>query len=511
MSNFNHRALSGTPFLSLRGIAFAAAFLVFCAIWIVGAPARSAMAQSTVPLPAWLEPRGVNIADLVGVLPEEHLRGSIISYATGSGTLQYEWGVRNGDEVFIRARVYPYYGSSDGNVYSAMGCLGQPAFFDQMPSTAPASTMRLFTGTQDITDQVEYAMLRYTYAGLVQPMKGVGNYDRYARSDGEFVQTPIEIPANNGCFIAIDGIHDNLYAEFTMTAPQKITATHIKTMECEAHSYVGYLDEETQMPAERTGILTSLAQQMSLRFEPRHNRCPLETPSGVDFLLVNYPLTPFDPYIVAAPLNEGSPNFNQPGSGTYRLEARGGGLSVDHVAAFGMPLNAQWQDPGQLEDYPEYDKFLHHKNDIVHLTVPEYFIPPGFSWNGSHFDACMVNGGCPDDLLEALYNSSYTFNVYYYQFERLPDANLIRIPLRQVGPEWTPADSALPEIRAAASANPNEATQMLGSTFLPLVGNQAQFGPIEPESPVEDVTDCPCGWFDEYGRMYDYTAKPVSS
>ena len=249
-------AIRNTPSNRRRVLTIGILTLFFAAIWIAGVSSQPLWAQtetepasavqSTIPQPAWLEPRGVNVADLVGVLPEEHLRGSIISYATGVGFLQYEWGVRTGDEVLIRAKVLPHYGPGENGAYTAMGCLGQPAYFDQMPSTAPASRMRLFTGTEEITRLVNY--LAYTPAGLMQPAFGVGAHERYARGQSTWVSpgdAPLSIPANKGCFIAIPGIQTNLYAEFQMTAPQKIVAQHMQTRTCTAHSYIGYLDPES--------------------------------------------------------------------------------------------------------------------------------------------------------------------------------------------------------------------------------------------------------------------------
>jgi len=493
------------------------AFVLLCLVaWCAGASAQPLWAQaaidqttaeqSTIPLPTWLEPRGVNIADLVGVVPDDHLRGAILSYANGVGLLQYEWGVRTGDDVWIRARVLPNYGYHDDR-YTAMGCLGQPAYYDQMPSTAPASRMRLFSGAQEITHLINY--LAYTPAGLTQPTFGAGPHNRYVLGPSVWVSPgsePLNIPANKGCFIAIPGIQSNLYAEFQMVAPQKIVTQHMQTRTCTAHSYIGYLDPESESPLEATGVLAPLARQMALRFGNRHDKCPLMSPTGANFILVNFPPTPFDPYIADPLLSDGDPNFNIPGSGTYRLEARYGGLSVDHVASFAMPLRGQWQDADQVrEDNNEGRIFLPHFTDLVHLASPEYFIPPNFSWNGSHFDPCMVRGGCPDALLDALYNATYSFDVHFYRFDRTESAALHRIPVKQVGVDWTPANGDPSPTAWMDALRPALDDQQPISIFVPLVGNNASFGPIYP---TEDGAGCPCGWFDDEGRMYDYIPDP---
>lgn len=495
--------------LARRVALFGALFALFLAIWLAGPPAQPLLAQSTIPEPPpWVEPRGVNIADLVGVVPEDHLRGAIISYSTGVGFLQYEWGVRTGDDVIIRAQVFPNYHASTGGDYTAMGCLGQPAYFDQWPTVSPPSTMRLYAGDQEITWQINF--LAYTPAQLGQPTLGAGAHERYTRLPGQFLwlgTDPLTLPANMGCFIAIPGRQSNLSAEFHLKAPQKIAAQYVVTRECTAHSYIGYLDPTSESPLDATGVLAPLARQMALRFGNRHDKCPLESPAGADFILVNYPPTPFDPYPPNQALLEADPNFLLPGSGTYRLEARGGGLSVDHVSSFAMPLHGQWQDSDQSSG----KEFLNHFTDLVHLSSPEYFIPPGFDWNGSFYDRCMVRGGCPDALLDALYNATYTFKVHFYRFDRVDGANLARVPVKQTGVNWTPAIGANAAPTWMTTLLPSASEQFVVNVFVPLVGREGQFGPAQPgpNPPGENPSDCPCGWFDEYGRMYDYIAKPT--
>jgi len=55
---------------------------------------------------SWLEPRGINVADLVGLVPEDHLRDAIINYGP-EGMAQYVSGHRNGSTVTIDTRMIP--------------------------------------------------------------------------------------------------------------------------------------------------------------------------------------------------------------------------------------------------------------------------------------------------------------------------------------------------------------------------------------------------------------------
>ncbi len=72
----------------------------------------------------WLEPRGLSIVDLVGVVPEEHLRGSILVFTGGSGILRYLEGRRDGNRVTIKVDVSPRYPELSVP-YTTLNCLGK--------------------------------------------------------------------------------------------------------------------------------------------------------------------------------------------------------------------------------------------------------------------------------------------------------------------------------------------------------------------------------------------------
>ena len=104
---------------------------------------------------AWLEPRGINIADLVGLVPEDHLRGAIINYSTGEGVVQYLSGRRNGSTVTIEARLIPRFGPT----FTSVPCLGKVAHYDEWPSPSPAATVHIFDGGVDITQKTVLLLL----------------------------------------------------------------------------------------------------------------------------------------------------------------------------------------------------------------------------------------------------------------------------------------------------------------------------------------------------------------
>ena len=89
----------------------------------------------------WLEPRGLGIFDLVGQVPDEQLRGSIIVNLPGNGLLLYQSGSRNGSTVEINANVVPSYFTYGSDVFTRVSCLGQVASYDTWPVASPPSRM----------------------------------------------------------------------------------------------------------------------------------------------------------------------------------------------------------------------------------------------------------------------------------------------------------------------------------------------------------------------------------
>lgn len=438
----------------------------------------TATAETTAPTADWLEPRGINVVDLVGLVPEDHLKNAILTYETGRGLLQYESGQRTGDTVVIHTRVTPRYFVDNGVTFSKFSCLGQPGVYDQWPSPVPASTLRIYDPAgADITSSA--VVIIPIASGQILPSQGTTGYMRYTEQGGvspEFSQDgSVILPANQGCVVIIRGQYNNFSAQFTTTAPQQIQVTVLGSETFNFKSYIG---------VGASGILASLNTQMNRRFGTRHDKFQLSPPAESEYILVNYPPTSIDPYA-----GQDAVTYSLAGSGTYRLEQSGNVLSVDHLNTMGLPLYGQWQDVDQRGG-----DYLNFFNGATRLGAPEYFLPPGIA-----YDACMTNGGCSETLLDQINNTTTPMTVNYYKVERMVDG-LSRIPLRQVGNSWRPGRTLLV---ASDSQSDDQTQEALDSQlFLPVV-----FGEVQkpaPNLPPDDASGCPCGWFTADGRMVDY-------
>lgn len=486
------------PRALLVGVTFA---LLILAALSFAQPSPALAQNSTIPsAPSWLEPRGINVVDLVGLVPEAALRGTVLSYATGTGMVQYVSGTRAGNRVSITARISPRYFAYDGSTFSKIGCLGHPAGYDQWPSASPAGSMRLLSGGQDVTNKLD--KISVVPAAQIQPQSNANAYPRYEY--GEFVPVTTDangarFPANMGCVFTGFGRLTDLTAVFTFNVPVAVNVVAKGSTTYQAHSYIG---------TGSNGILGSLNSQMNGRYGERHEKFNLTIPADADFLLVNFPPTPVDPYD-----GEQAINMGLPGSGTYRLDRAGGGLSVDHVNTMGIMIRSQWRDADQSGG-----DYLEHFSDSARFAPPEYFLPPGVPYN-----SCMTNGGCPGSLLEQVYTTSYAVSVHYFKIDRISNDGLSRVPLRQVGKGWSSglATTSAPEpfdpeeaVNGTATVDPSyefapepvqiDETQQTHKQYLPIISRPK----VVQTPPPDDPTGCPCGWFDGQGRMLDYIAAP---
>jgi hypothetical protein len=421
----------------------------------------------------------LSIVDLVGFVPESTLQNAMITYSTASGILHYVSGSRRYDEVEVSVRITPRYAEAGPQTYTQIGCLGQTPVFDQWPAASPASTIRLYENGQEITPAIYW--MSVIPAGLTQPQGGSTTYYRYAFDGGAFVppSSPLAVPANMGCALILPGRHENLTALFTVRTPAFVRPTYLGTQGFETSSYIGI---------GAAGVLDALNRQMEQRYGIRHDKFKLTPPTGADYALITYPPTPLDPYAAVFPSNAGLE-----GSGTYRFE-RPGALSVDHVNSLPMPLQGHWVDV----DLVSSSAFLPYWRDWPRISAPEYFLPPGVP-----FDACMSNGGCPDSVLEAVFNARYPLNVHYFRIERLPGSDLVLVPLQQVGAAW--GEGAAQRTSESQLTAETTGPQQNMLTYLPWISN-LRSGPLPPDDP----SGCPagCGWFDAIGRMYDVIPPP---
>jgi hypothetical protein len=442
----------------------------------------------------WLEPQGINIVDLVGQVPDSILAGAIISHTPGFGIVRYESGKRVGNIVTITAKIYPRYvvdGRWNGSLF---GCLGQPARIDQMGSATQPSIVHLFDNGRNVTREVD----QYTYvpSGKVKPVRNPrqsesANQYRYPESamvpttftvDGALI-----IPPNMGCeFIMSFKNYRELGAVFIIDAPAK---TRIQTIRTDQHTFHSYLG-----PGFR-GLLGSLVGQLyAAGYRDRAESVPLNPPAEADYFFVHFAPTLVDPH-TAFPGNPYG-NLDRPVGGTYRIGIPQG-LSVDHVNSMGLPLRSHWQDVDQGSG-----SYLNYAKTPVRLTGPEYFVPPGIPYN-----SCMINGGCPRDLLDRIYNTTTTVKVTYLRVDRT-SADLERIPLHMAGVGYTATASA-PDEEDAPSEEASQvetAGAMKRSIFLPNVSAYRLTLPADTAAGCS--SDGGCGWFSPDGRMVDYIPAP---
>lgn len=429
-------------------------------------------ADGPTDTPEWLEPRGLNVVELVGLVPDEHLAGSILAFTGGGGIVQYVSGQRTGDTVTINASVSPRAAAIPD--LTAMNCLGQRALNDSWPLAVPGGEVRIFDGTSDITGQV--IGLDYYITGQIQPSRGAQG-SRYDQVLGAPVQRTdsgaLILPANTGCTIYLAGAYATLSATFVFSAPQIINVEVLGSETFDFRTYIGPGD---------AGEVSSLAEQMRA-FDNRHDKFDLTIPEGADFVWVNYPPTPISPYTGV----EVDTNLPRPSSGTYRLARGDQDQSIDHVISQGLPLHAQYLDA----DFSGGTEYLPRLEPINTLSSPEYFVPTAFA-----YDPCMRNGGCPDELLNAIHDATMPLTIYYYKVSRLSN-DLTRIPLRQVGTEWS-AGAAAASVRDAGAPQ-----QMIVQVLLPMIAKPEP--PPTPQPENEPKAGCPCGWFDSIGAMLDVT------
>lgn len=476
--------------------------------WTVDAQIQTPFVRATAPdledetssvATDWLEPRGLNIVDMVGFVPEEYLEGVIISYTPGYGILTYESGERVGNTVTVTATVSTRYIIDQWGWRATMfGCLGQPARIDQWGSTAPPTTMRVYRNGQDITSQIDY--LSYVPDAKSKPIlnpKSSLQMNQYRYWESAPLQTEgwftpdgaLNVPANMGCeFIVEYQNYAQLTAVFVAQVESRVSMEVVGTEEFTFHSYRGAGD---------FGWFTSLAEQLSA-YGRRHDKFDLNVPSEADYFFLRFPPMPVDLY-TAFPGNLVG-NVDRPSGGTYRIW----GPSTDHVNTMGLPLHGQWTDMDRAGD----TTYLPYFDAPNRLSCPEYLVPAGVDYH-----PCMIYGGCSSELLDAIWNAPMTMTMVYLHVTRT-STGVDRIPLRMVGPKWLPYDEAASADREQASANtaeplegkevsgiiPDYTTVFTYQVYLPLI--------LKPALPPDDPTGCPCGWFTSDGRMVDFIPPP---
>ena len=464
------------------------------------ADSASQQIESSTTTPDWLEPQGLSLIQAVGQIPESVLKDVIVKF-NNLGIMQYISGVRNGDYVTITVSNE----SSDPNL---IHCLGDPGTHDEYQIVVPEAKMRVYSNGNDVTDRAIATYELYP-AGRNLPIKGSSGGARYASSTETVAFTDdgrVIIPANRGCTIFLSGATlTNVTVEFEFYSPPKVSMSIVFVKDATRPSYIhptsvsGALGQYADLNAElhayndkynrEDGTVARLSDIAKLQPWGRNDAINANSGeiAGSEFVLAKFPPAPFHGFL-SQPANASNPIR---GGGSYRINSGAPDFlpSVDIVDGMLAPLYGNWIDADRSRNATWLGRYDRPRT----VTVPEIIAPPGMAYN-----SCMPNGGsaCPDSVLRAIFNYSLPIELYYIKVERI-GGGLEQIPLKAVGPAWSPSRS---------ETESSVASPMRGlaeyHVYLPIV--------MRPEAIPDDVRspDCPCGWFDSDGIMYDIVLPP---
>lgn len=434
--------------------------------------------------PDWLEPRGLNVVEMVGQVPEEYLHGTIISYNDWQGIVVYESGTRIGNQVEITTTMYPRLNHvpwAENELLTNFGCLGQAPHYDHMGSVVPPSTLRVYDSTgREVTSEI--LLLDVTNVGLQQPYADADAAFRYPQVHyGPDSPNPLpldeeglHLPANAGCWIRIPGAdYYPLTGVFTLELSPSV---YVSTLGSQTAGFQSYIGEGW------LGLFQPLMNQLRDRYGDRHGRVPLQIPPDANYFLLKFPPMPGDPYTDTT--SSPSPlNVARPTGGTYRLSDAAFELSTNMIFSAGFPLLRAWLDA----DDAQGSSFLPVMQDPPQLATPEYVVPTGITYND-----CFINGSCPDDVLQQIHDAEMTLEIIYLHV--YPPSTGTWSPVKMAGPAWQPTvHNVQSDDHRAQKIGPAAATEDY-LVFLPLLAWPTTGPPPPPPG-------CPCGWFDPLGRM----------
>jgi hypothetical protein len=434
----------------------------------------------------------LHIVELVGQVPEDILRDSIVSYSDAVGLVVYKSGTRDGNRVTITTAIYPRVRLAPwAGVLTEFACLGQNPYYDHMGSVVPASTLRIFDSSgKELTHLIQFMYL--TDMGTRQPTVGTSNEDyiryplnTYGAAPG-YLPLPIEqdglhIPSNAGCRIQIPG--QDIYpltGVFTLDFAPATHARVVGVQDAKSQSYIG---------EGGVGIFAPLMAQMRSRYPDRHTRIPMEVPDSADFLLLKFPPMPGDAY-KDDPEKPPYLNADRPTGGTYRLSTDPSTLGTDLIFSAAFPLPLAWRDADQARD----STFLPTIPNPYTLAAPEYVIPAGITYN-----SCFALGGCSDSLLQQIYEKQMDLELIYLSVTTLASEGQW-VPLQFAGPAWSPS-SVAGDAPASAFALAEILPDQPWKVFLPMIVRPE----ILPTVPPPPNDGRPYGWFDNWGRMQDFS------
>ncbi len=445
--------------------------------------------SGTTSWPGWLEPRGISVAELVGQVPEQYLHGMILSYEVG--IVVYESGVRSGNTAVVTTSIYPRVIPDDGQPshrLTIFGCIGQPPALDHMGSIFPDSTMRVYRsdGTEITSQLVDFYQTHFM--GTALPLAGSRETYRYPkfnypRGQGDAAPEAVSIPSNSGCDFFVGGDEYPLRGVFTFALDPCLHASLVGVQQATFHSYIGPGD---------MGIFAPLMSQMMGRFGPRHERIALAIPPGANYFVLRFPPMPGDYYT-----DKGRGTFenaNRPTGGTYRLVGDGDSLSADLTTSTAFPLRVAWRDQDQAPGTTYLPQLVHPDQ----LAPLEYLIPAGVT-----YDPCFTQGNCPTGMLDQIYDTSMTLQVFYLSVTSSSAAGEW-VPLKMAGPAWVPGLVGTPEEPVAVSGPLAGGEGTPAHALAGLLGGYHMYLPFIARLLPLPPPGCTCGWFDGTGRMLTY-------
>jgi hypothetical protein len=427
------------------------------------------------PVP-WIEPRSLNISNLVGQVPDDLLKGVIISAYPWDGIVQFDSSSVVGDTVVITTTIHGRLHS--GGTY--LGCLGQVPRSDEMGSAAPLSFLKVYTPDgSDITSHITHG--NYWPATLTQPLAGTatwaGRYDNLPLTIRQSDQG-LELPANVGCDLHITGSFTELIGVFTLQRPSTIPVVEVVGTQAATYwSYIGVGE---------VGRFRPLMNQLQALYPDRHSYIGMSIPPGANYIFAVYQPMPGD--YTGVPYDASDPNRSLPSAGTTRLRASK--LSGDLSNSGAFPLNIAWQDADLT---PSSATYLPVQRDPSKFTAPEFVIPPGVA-----YDDCFIFGTCSSDVLAEIYNTRASITLVYLSVSP-PTSGCELIPLKFAGPYWAPGGE-----NPASPAPPLSPPLggMKGGAASGSAGMYTVYLPALSKSP--DLSQCPCGYFNAEGQMIGY-------
>lgn len=471
MQNLKFKLLRGVVLailLSTSNLTFHASRLTLHASNLQSPIPNLQSAIANTQSPPWVEPRSLNITSLVGQVHDSLLQGVIISSYPWDGIVQFESSSVSGSTMVITTTIHGRLHSWGTN----FGCLGQVPRSDEMGSAAPQSYLKIHTPEgSDVTSQITHG--NYWPATLTQPLVGTatwqGRYDSLPLTISQPDQG-LELPANVGCDLHIDGSYIELIGVFTLQRLAAVPIVNVVgTQSATYKSYIGVGE---------VGRFRPLMDQMQALYPERHTYINMSIPPGANYVFAVYQPMPGD--YTGVPYDASDPNRSLPSAGTTRLRASN--LSGD-LANFGaFPLQIAWQDADLTSSSATY---LPEQRNPSKFTAPEFVIPPGVT-----YDDCFIYGTCSNDVLAEVYNTSAPITLVYLSVSA-PPSGCDLIPLKFAGPYWAPGmDEGASSARTAASGFTKSYTVYLPALF---------------RSP--NLSQCPCGYFNAEGQMIAYVDR----